>query len=225
MDQHIASITHVSDSVKIPPLFLRRRQKQVQPPVRGIARQKVWLGMYSTAKKLWQTESRRPFSVHGARESIKNSGRQMGKDSALWIVNKKHVGHQEWITNSGSVSDVDQPLPLININDRDIAACCVRVTHVPVGQAIVYDLTVEQAHCFYANEVLVGNCMNALEYICTVFTSPKSSEIHRQEARRQQLQREDIGRIAWPVEGSSSSRWEGRGTRSRIVPNDGKIDW
>lgn len=34
-----------------------------------------------------------------------------------------------------------------------------------VEQKRVYDLTVEDAHCFYANGVLVGNCHDALQYV------------------------------------------------------------
>lgn len=34
------------------------------------------------------------------------------------------------------------------------------------GQEKVYDLTVEGAHCFYAEGVLVGNCHDALQYLC-----------------------------------------------------------
>lgn len=32
---------------------------------------------------------------------------------------------------------------------------------------IVYDLTVENEHCFYANGILVGNCHDAPQYLCT----------------------------------------------------------
>lgn len=43
----------------------------------------------------------------------------------------------------------------------------VRVAKVsPLGkQRRVYDLTVEDAHCFYANGILVGNCHDAFQYI------------------------------------------------------------
>ncbi len=37
------------------------------------------------------------------------------------------------------------------------------------GSFEVYDLTVEDAHCFYANGVLVHNCADALQYACLGF--------------------------------------------------------
>lgn len=36
------------------------------------------------------------------------------------------------------------------------------------GPAVVYDITVEDAHCFFADGVLVGNCHDALQYLCLV---------------------------------------------------------
>ncbi len=40
-----------------------------------------------------------------------------------------------------------------------------QISLVTVGRPFqVYDLTVDDAHCFYANGVLVGNCMAALSY-------------------------------------------------------------
>lgn len=34
----------------------------------------------------------------------------------------------------------------------------------PSAACTVYDLTVEEAHCFYANGLLVGNCHDAEQY-------------------------------------------------------------
>jgi hypothetical protein len=38
-------------------------------------------------------------------------------------------------------------------------------------QEIVYDLTVSDAHCFYANGILVSNCQDAIQYVCLELAS------------------------------------------------------
>lgn len=53
----------------------------------------------------------------------------------------------------------------------------------------------------------MSHVMNAIEYLCTVYPSPKSVELRRQEQRKQDIQRRDYGR-RFPVSASGRSRGE-----------------
>jgi hypothetical protein len=54
----------------------------------------------------------------------------------------------------------------------------------------VYDLTVEDAHCFYAEGVLVGNCHDALQYVATrLFGQGLLSSAQEPEHRRDRYAR------------------------------------
>ena len=52
------------------------------------------------------------------------------------------------------------------------------------GQRRVYDLTVDDAHCFYANGILVGNCCNIVEYISTLYPAANASKSVLDQYRR-----------------------------------------
>ena len=44
----------------------------------------------------------------------------------------------------------------------------------------VYDLTVADQHCFYAEGVLVHNCHDALQYLCLKFALPQTQRSRTQ---------------------------------------------
>lgn len=59
------------------------------------------------------------------------------------------------------------------------SAAAVHVEHVkPAGNAAVYDLTVEDAHEFFANGILVHNSMDATRYAWMAATSGTTRQHH-----------------------------------------------
>lgn len=72
----------------------------------------------------------------------------------------------ESITNNESVRYAQNLSALTNTLNKDHVVSIVRV---PAEH--VYDLTIETAHCFYANGVLVSNCHDALQYLCAGATA------------------------------------------------------
>jgi hypothetical protein len=61
-----------------------------------------------------------------------------------------------------------------------VAPALVRKDTVP-SNARVYDLTVEDAHCFFANGVLVLNCQDALQMIATGEFSLLSGLVNKED--------------------------------------------
>ncbi|MFW6377517.1 MAG: hypothetical protein ACOCZ5_02615 [bacterium] len=67
-----------------------------------------------------------------------------------------------------NVNIVVNYLPSTNILKLDIAQKRV-VLDVLINKLepeLVYDIEVEQAHHFYANDVLVHNCIDGIRYVC-----------------------------------------------------------
>lgn len=59
-----------------------------------------------------------------------------------------------------------------------------------LGMRRVYDLTVDEAHEFYANGVLVGNCADAFQYAIAVIDGGFAGS---QTQKRRQVQRAGSG--------------------------------
>ena len=73
-------------------------------------------------------------------------------------------GRQELTTWKGFAPFVESLLPSINTEKRYVVPVPVRCVLGGGIESAVYDLTVEDAHEFFANGVLVHNCIDALRY-------------------------------------------------------------
>ena len=89
------------------------------------------------------------------------------KDSAPRPVKEWPVSDQASMTSTASVLSVEPlsaPTSTLSLR-RALVVVAVKPLRLPVPVP-VYDLTVDDAHCFYANRVLVSNCHDALQYVC-----------------------------------------------------------
>lgn len=103
--------------------------------------------------------------------------------SVLWLVSRRLAGNLAWITKRGFAHFVGKNTRLQNIqNNSRVQEVVYRNT-----EARVYDLTVEGAHCFYANGILVGNCHDALQYIFVkLFESQRRETPENEVIRRRE---------------------------------------
>ncbi|GAP37381.1 hypothetical protein ISF6_3236 [Piscinibacter sakaiensis] len=76
--------------------------------------------------------------------------------SAAKPVNRLRDGHQASTTRAASASNASFASSSTSTRRSDSAAAVARVS--PAGSGIVFNLEVEQAHCYYAGGVLVSNC-------------------------------------------------------------------
>jgi len=83
------------------------------------------------------------------------------KGFAQTIVKANLEGYQELITKKESVKIAELNLKSINIQEQKIVA--VRV--VKKGSEKVYDLMIENEHEYFANGLLVHNCIDPMRYI------------------------------------------------------------
>lgn len=66
----------------------------------------------------------------------------------------------------------EENAPFVAASSRSIStrsekpALKVAAVFSQAERADVYDLTVEGAHCFYVNGILVSNCHDGLQYLC-----------------------------------------------------------
>lgn len=70
---------------------------------------------------------------------------------------------QELITNLGAAQYAERIGQLTNTKKLKRVAAVVRIS----CGVRVFDLTVKTSHCFFANGVLVHNCADALQYLCS----------------------------------------------------------
>ena len=154
----------------------RRKQRR-----RGTVQKLAWRGTASMARRFGWGERRRTSSVRGVAKSTAPFACPSKEASAP----RRAKAVQEGI--AGLTTRIASALFALN---RFGATSIRRPEHAPriVGvrrcreRSDVYDLTVEGAHCFYANGILVHNCHDALQYAAMGMT-PKPATILR--ARRQ----------------------------------------
>lgn len=92
------------------------------------------------------------------KRKIQNTAR---KDAA-----RKHEGIAESITRQESAKCAESLSRQISMESNEFAVCLAlqSIEEVGVMEAPVYDLTVEDCHEYYANGILVHNCMDAISY-------------------------------------------------------------
>lgn len=148
---------------------------------RGIEARKVELGIGDMPKRYGLVEkSLREFacSVVTIIRSLKEHVRKV---SAPLLARVKRAVGPAWMISRRNVLYAVSSLRPISIPGRDRAQESA-VASLPAeqkdvwlidketvtGSGRVYDLTVEDAHCFYAEDILVSNCHDAIQYVCVM---------------------------------------------------------
>lgn len=137
----------------------------------GIQVRKVWNGIVSMLKKVLIILFPRISYAIYVEKNINQ--KNMIQSSALINVDQKQEDNQELIMKQENVSFAGKILLLINILKQKHAPSYV-VDVQEVGHAEVYNLSVENAHQYYANGILVGNC-DCLRYL--INSGPLTNEI------------------------------------------------
>jgi hypothetical protein len=133
-------------------------------PLRGMDLMQVGSGTVNTEKTVGRVKrSKNILAKSAARSSyLSNAGSCV---SVLTPVNPSSGDVPGWITKLGFASFVDSLSRLQNTSKQNAAPVSV-VACRAVGRAEVYNLTVAGTPEYFANGVLVHNCLDALRYFC-----------------------------------------------------------
>lgn len=156
-------------------------------PELGTDQKRGWGGIENTEKKHGRIGKRKSLNVLCVGSHTKHSYKDPEGDFANLIANRKPERSPEKMTLRGFVLSAEKDSGLTNTS---IQRPVVRVVGLKVKKERlrVYDLTVENEHCFYANGVLVGNCMDAMQYICSrlAFITRKKRDDSPEAQRRRE---------------------------------------
>jgi hypothetical protein len=141
----------------------------------GIAQKKALSSIESLALSHGQMKLSRYSIAHGARKITSAIARLERKASVLPHVKEWPEKLAESMMSLGNAVSAILNLKPINTAKRKPALRVVQVKPVVDRKSKrVYDLTVKDAHCFYANGVLVSNCHDALQYLAVGFAGGHS---------------------------------------------------
>jgi hypothetical protein len=110
----------------------------------GIKAKKGWNGIKSMVKNLGIIENKLELNVSGAENYF---GGGLRKEQGFVLQNVPHIIGERKIQKSGKQFNKEEK------------------------KKSVYNLTIEDAHCYYANGILVGNC-DSLQYIHEIAYAP-----------------------------------------------------
>jgi hypothetical protein len=133
----------------------------------GIKANKGESGMLQMPGNHGDTEANPSQRNANPAEKDSNAGCQI-PNSAQTNANPNIEGRVELIMKGGFAGGASRYLRSINTNLPNIAQ--------EYAHAETYNLTVEIDHVYYANGILVGNCLDALRYGITSFMHKKAKE-------------------------------------------------
>lgn len=148
--------------------------KQVNMPLGGMAQKKAGNGIASTLKNNLQTQSQRSSSVNGAERRFLQC--RMELTDSVQISASLHTDiTQELTTKHGNANGAVENLLQTNTVEHGTVAKVAaesilqaseikKIEIISENIASVYDLEVEDMHEFFANGVLVHNCIDAARY-------------------------------------------------------------
>jgi hypothetical protein len=134
----------------------------------GMAVERVLSSTKNLALYLGRASKKSHSNALGAARNTKVTPSTQGKAFVQCHAKVQLGKHQVSMTSIALVAFASQCLKLINIAKRKHVLRVVEVKRL-AGQERVYDLTVDEAHCFYANGVLVSNCADAEQYMALGF--------------------------------------------------------
>jgi hypothetical protein len=134
--------------------------KSEKSPRHGIGLRRVANGTLRTQERLSENTV---LGIATIAQRDTGTIQQLGPDSAQTTANLLQEGCQGLMTSKDFASGVVPSSQLINTQEQD----AVRVLAVGpcLGQKNVYDLTVDGEHEYFANGILVHNCIDNLRYI------------------------------------------------------------
>ena len=153
--------------------------KQEQRLLFGMEALTVSNSIVSLQNKHGKEQPKKQLSAHGVQRNIKATQNIQEKDSVLCHVKAWLENTAALMTKLESVSFVKQHSKQTSIKKRKPALKVVAIKLL-TEQKKVYDITVFEAHCFYANGVLVSNCADAEQYLALGYTRGRnvSSQQH-----------------------------------------------
>lgn len=135
--------------------------------VSGIALRPVGPGIGNTPRqRVWASVQQGLFgNVNNAGGTSKGwCGPRVPNASVLTAVSRRGVVACDWIMSRASVRSVLASLPSVGSRSNAIAPGCVVKRHVEAIRQPVYNLTVADTPEYFANGLLVHNCLDALRY-------------------------------------------------------------
>lgn len=148
--------------------------KQVNMPLGGMAQKKVGNGIASTLKNNLQTQSQRNSSVNGVERRFLQC--RMELTNSVQTSARLHTDiTQELTTKCGNANGAVENLLQTNTVEHGTVAKVAAESILQASEikkieiisdniASVYDLEVEDMHEFFANGILVHNCIDAARY-------------------------------------------------------------
>lgn len=128
----------------------------------GIAAQKVESGTGSTQ----QDKCSKMLNAPALCVERHSTRRRKMRTTALISAEQKHAGIVALTTKQESARCVAEPLKQTDMASSSIAVCLVvqSIENHCAKRERVYDLTIEDCHEYFANGILVHNCMDAISY-------------------------------------------------------------
>ena len=161
----------------LPLVSLYQQQWKLQKP--GIDQKKGWRGTESTANACSATGKKSLLFASIVEKTTKLTCKLRDVAFALWPASPPLDEPPAWTTLSARALSVARRLLPTNTQKQRHAVRLAARSRLD-GPVRVYDLTVEKAHEFYANGILVGNCMDGLQYgVLVAETGAAGSVINR----------------------------------------------
>lgn len=141
----------------------------------GINLKKEENGTQSMGEMLGKIGKKFSMNVSYVINPIRDLSEQIKKGFVRLLVSHEQDDIQELMTKQENVRFVKENLELTNTTKQNPVLRLVERKQV-VEQKKVFDLTVEDQHCFYANGILVSNCHDALQYALMPFAADRIIE-------------------------------------------------
>lgn len=180
MEQHILDNTRLSAGKKTQNSTLRVSKKHVSRPPSGTGPLREELGIASTLDNLWQGDHFTPVTVSFVEHLL--SLKQKVRRSAATSVTQNVDETAESITRSESVEIVEKTLSSTSTQNKKTA--------------VVYTLTVEGQHEYFANGALVSNCDAALYSWRKALSYLDFEPVVAEESDAERVEREDEERLS-----------------------------
>jgi len=186
--QTMPHITRISDSQMATPLYCGALRQRSRRPESGMGQRLESNGTVSMESACGKTGSRKERSAPFV--EMNTTRFSTGKGTAARSANHGPGATRALTIIRGRVLSVAQRLWSTDTRKQKLVQSHVLKVSArkPCGRMTVYDLTVDDAHCFYANGVLVHNCHDALQYDATrlfgmMLKTPKQQKEDRYNRR------------------------------------------
>ena len=137
-------------------------------------------GIKFMEKKHGKIEKKYRLFVQYVVQNLKGLKEQLKKVTALMFASHDSDASQVSIMKSDNVLSVKKNSAVTSMKKQEHVLNLVRIKCLQIRKE-VYDITVDDEHCFYANGVLVGNCHDALQYGAMKFASDRVIESKKPE--------------------------------------------